>query len=305
MDLDEVRAFVTVVDTGSFKAAATTSGLPRGTLRRRVSALETRVGVALLDRDRTGVSATTPGLKLLRHGRQIIRDADSLFRTLRSLRGTGTHLRFGLPLGMPPEGIHKLVMFTERFFQELSIDLRFSEDPARELMQSVDVAFSFYAPPQAQFVARPVVEMRMGLRASREYLERHGLPKTIDDLRHHRLLAWLGPRNDRTRWPLLRGGALDVEPVFATPDYQLLRQLAIRGAGVAMLPDVNLPDLDPGDRKLVRVLPNLVGGRHHMYMVVPDSMVGSDTFEHLTAGLSRFLSMMVPKTTLEDWVASA
>lgn len=302
MDLDEVRAFVAVIDSGSFKAAASAVSQPRGTLRRRVDSLETRAGMPLLERGRSGVALTEAGAVLLLHGRQMIRDAGALFGALRSLHGGATKVRIGLPLGLPPEGLHKLFAFLERSAPKLRVDLRFSEDPAKELLGAVDFALCFsHQLPHGHLVSKPLVEMREGLRASEAYIKRHGAPQSLAQLREHRLLGWLDPRAETTRWPLLSGGSVEVEPAVASADFQLLRRLAARGSGIALLPDVNLPDLDPEDRKLVRVLGDVVGRKHHLHLVVTEAQLDNKKFEILSEQLRHFLGMVVPAAMIRPW----
>ncbi len=301
MDIDEVRAFVAVAEAGSFKAAASRSGLPRGTLRGRVAALEDRVGATLLDRSRDGVAPTGPGRRLLEHGREMIREADRLFGLLRRLPSLGVRLRLALPLGTPPQGILKLFDFVSRVFPDLEIDMLYCERITPELLTSVDLALSFEAPALPGVRVRPIVEMHMGLRASASYLARHGTPRSPAELAEHRLLTWLGPLA-RDAWPLLDGDWLAIAPSFASPDFQLIRHLAANGTGIALLPDVNLPDLDPEDRKLVRVLPEQIGARHHLFAVKSESSSSSAAFDELLDGLRRFMAMMVPRAALPEWV---
>ena len=73
MDLEELRSFLAVVETGSFLAAATNLGVARATLRRRVDALEARAGVPLLERTARGVTVTEAGSVLMARGRQVVK----------------------------------------------------------------------------------------------------------------------------------------------------------------------------------------------------------------------------------------
>ncbi|KIG11977.1 Transcriptional regulator, LysR family protein [Enhygromyxa salina] len=302
MDLDEVRAFVAVVDSGSFKAASAGIKQPRATLRRRVEALEARVGVPLLERNHAGVSLTNAGSVLVRHGRQMLSDAGALLGMLRGLPVAPSKVRLGLPLGTPPEGLHELCCFFERVAPQVQLELRFSEDPARDLLRSVDVALSFYPPPaNSELVSQPLIAMREGLRASKGYLRRHGTPRSIAELSSHRLLAWCTPNSDVPAWPRHSGGQFEITPAVTSSDYQLLRRLAARGSGITLLPDVNLPDLDPEDAELVPVLADLVGREHYLHVVTTQVLLDSLGFDDMFVKLQRFMSIMLPGNALRDW----
>lgn len=300
MDLDELRAFIAVADNGSFKSAATNSGQPRGTLRRRVSALESRAGVALLNRDRNGVTLTEAGVELVRHGRQTLREAASLMRMLRAVHRQARSVRVGLPLGFPPEGLQMFCSFMDRVLPQMRIEFQLSADPVDQLMDELDVAWSFNPrAPNKQVVTRALVEFRSGLVASEDYLARHGTPTSINELEDHRLLTWVHNEIGRSSWPLLQGGSVEIEPVLASQDFQMIRRAAARDGGIALLPDVNLPRLDPEDHKLVRVLSKEVGHRHRLYVHLHPNLVTRDAeFENLAAMSHRFMSSMVPPAAL-------
>ena len=85
MDLEEFRAFIAVVETGSFLAAATNLNLARATLRRRVDALEARAGVPLLERSARGVVVTEAGSLLASRGRHVLQEASALIASVREI----------------------------------------------------------------------------------------------------------------------------------------------------------------------------------------------------------------------------
>ena len=78
MDLEELRAFLAVADTGSFLTAAKSLRLSRATLRRRIDQLEARAGVLLVDRTRAGATLTEAGSVLATRGRQMVQEASAL-----------------------------------------------------------------------------------------------------------------------------------------------------------------------------------------------------------------------------------
>jgi len=103
MDLEERRAFLDVVETGSFLAAADSLGVSRTTLRRRVEALEARTGVPLLKSTSTGIVLTEAGTVLARRGRIMMQETNALLTTIREVgRAPSGVLRVALPGALPP-----------------------------------------------------------------------------------------------------------------------------------------------------------------------------------------------------------
>ncbi len=76
LDLREVRAFVAVVDTGSFQAAAARLGLSQPTVSQQLQRMESQLGTALLVRDRGGSRPTPAGARLLPHARRLLEAGD-------------------------------------------------------------------------------------------------------------------------------------------------------------------------------------------------------------------------------------
>jgi len=144
MDLEELRAFLHVVEAGSFLAGADALGISRTTLRRRVDALEARVGVPLLESTQQGVVLTDAGRVLFRRGRTLEEEAIALFSSVRDLgRVPSGILRFSLPVGLPPQVLVPLFAGLREAYPALFIEARFSDDPLGESLVGVDVAIHY------------------------------------------------------------------------------------------------------------------------------------------------------------------
>jgi DNA-binding transcriptional LysR family regulator len=289
MDLEETRAFLAVIDHGSFKAAAEKLNQPRATLRRRVESLEVRAGVPLLERSRNGVEATAAGLILARHGRALLRETEALLHALREVddeapRGS---LRVGIPSTMPADAVALVFGLFRAKFPQLRLELRIAGDPVTELLDEVDLALHLGAERSAaRCTTHPLVHLREALYASAGYLDRHGTPQTLEDLSEHVLLAARSGL-DAERWPLLAGGGVAIAPAMHAEDAQLLRRLVGFGFGIALL-----LDMDPGERDddeaLVPVLENEVGRQLTLSVVVPDVLAETPKLRAILAHLQRY-----------------
>lgn len=271
MDLEELRAFLAVADTGSFLTAAKTLHLSRATLRRRIDQLEARAGVALVDRTRLGASLTQAGSVLAARGRLMVQEASALIESVREVGSEPSGvLRVLLPIGLPPHLMTPIIGYVRSRYPRLTFRLQFSEDPIGGLLENIDLAIHFgNSSPSGPWVARELTRVRVWLIASREYLARRGTPRTIEDLAQHDLLAWEYPGDDGRVWPTLRGGTFSVVPVLVARHIHLIRQLAIAGQGIALVPDALMPDPGVPDGDLLPVLPDLVGSQLGVRIVVP------------------------------------
>lgn len=275
MDLDALRAFVSVVETGSLVAGARHARMARATLRRRVDELEASAGVRLLHRAAHGVTVTPAGTVLAERGRTILREARSLLAHVREIGDEPAgELRMVLPVGLPPQFLLPLVGGLRKKFPRLCIRLRFADDPVAGLLDDVDVAVHFGArKPVGPFTSFELVRIREWCVASADYLAKHGKPRRAEDLATHRLLAWDPAESDARQWPLLAGGTLEVEPMIISADIHLLRGMAAHGLGIAFLPDARIPEDRPEGERLQPVLQNLIGRERALRVVVPTSLV--------------------------------
>lgn len=271
MDLEELRAFLVVVETGSFLAAATSLNLSRTTLRRRVDALEARAGVSLLLRTGKGVEPTAAGEVLLRKGRLLTQEASALVSSMRDIGNQPAgELRIVLPVGLPPHVVMPLVGILRARYPRLALHLRLREDPVSRLLDDVDVALHFgEQPPNGPWLSYTLLTIREWLIASASYLGRRGTPRSIDELTRHELLAWQAPGEDARLWPTLSGSRFVVEPSVIATDIHLIRQCVIAGQGIGLVPDARIPDPGLAPGTLVTVLPDIVGRERHLRMLVP------------------------------------
>lgn len=274
MDLEELRAFIAVVEHGSFLGAARSLGTSRTTLRRHVGSLEARAGVPLLENGRHGVAPTEAGHVLVRQGRTMMQEASALIASLREVgqAPSGT-LRVVLPVGLPPHVLTPLFTALRGAYPRLSFHCRFSNDPLNEALADVDITAHFgQDAPRGHWISHVVARVREHLIASRTYLGRRGTPRTIEDLAGHELLAWQAPGEDARVWRTLTGVAFTVEPVLIATDIHLLRSCCLAGAGIALVPDALLPDPGVEADTLLPVLVDVVGQERAVRVSVPAAL---------------------------------
>lgn len=273
MDLEELRAFLQVAESGSFLAAAESLGVSRTTLRRRVGSLEARAGVTLLESTQQGILLTEAGRALARGGEALTEEAEALLASIREVgQEPAGVLRVSLPVGLPPHVLFHLFAALRAAHPRLTVETRFSEDPVAESLAGADLAVHFSeAPPRGSWLSPVLVRLREWLIASSAYLARRGTPRTLEDLAGHEILAWQPPGEDPRAFPLCRGGTFPVEPALVSADIHFLRHCARAGVGLCLVPDAQLPDPDETE-PLVPVLADLIGRDRALRVTVPRAL---------------------------------
>ncbi|TPW28195.1 LysR family transcriptional regulator [Pararhizobium mangrovi] len=258
MDWDDGRLFLTVARAGQMLGAARTLGVNQATLSRRIAALEASLGASLLTRHAHGCELTEDGEALaasLERAEAEFVQAQARFNgSGRTISGT---LRIGAPDGFGVSFLApRLGDFAERH-PHLTIQLVAVPQAFSLSRREADIAVMVGRPEQKRLVARKLTDYTLGLYASRGYAEAHGLPRSPEDLRAHRLVGYVEDLIFSTSlnftdafWPSWRSR---VEISSATGQMEAIRA----GCGIGVLHDyLALPHGD-----LVPVLPALSAKR--------------------------------------------
>lgn len=292
VDLEALRAFLAVVESGSFVSAATLLRSSRASVRRRVDELEASVGTALLSRSEQGATPTRAGELLAKRGRDILRETSSIVASVREVASSAGTLRVALPVGLPPKLLSLCFASVRAAQPSLRLHIRFAEDPVALLLHDIDVAMTFGdAPTEGPWVTRVVVRVPQRLLASPAYLASRGTPRTLDDLTRHELLVWDGPERVASSLPLRGGGTVGVTPLVVSSDLHALRVLASDGLGIAYVVDGGLPVDVAAGAELVPVLDDLVGRERALRVVMP---TGLSEMPRILAALELLRAMSQP-----------
>jgi DNA-binding transcriptional LysR family regulator len=277
LELSWLKALVVTVEHGSFQMAAQKLNISRATLRNRVEALESLVGLPLLVRTIRGVELTDEGAPFLARAQALLAEAAALARFSDECSGeVSGELRIRAPVGVPPL-LHALAISQIRR-RYPGVRIRFDPHPDPTSDVGPDTDFILHFCPRVtrgDFRTVRLASFPARLIASPAYLAQRGTPQGTADLTGHSLLSWVAPSEDGTRWPLLSGGWLAVDPAVCSPDIETVRGLANAGLGIAYVPDADevRPLLAPED--LVPVLPDLVGRQLSLWILMPDARAGA------------------------------
>lgn len=237
--LDELQAFVAVVDTGSLTAAAELLGLTVSATSRTLGRLEDKLQTTLLRRTTRRLELTEEGDTFLQHARAILDSVDAAEEQMAARRAhPAGRLRVD---AATPFLLHVLVPLLESFraqYPAVQLELSSNEGIVDLIEKRTDVAFRIGALKDSTLHARPVGMSRIRVLASPAYLARHGRPKSAEELAQHTLLGFTQPEalND---WPLrgADGERLRIQPAMTALSGETLRHMALAGLGIVCLSD--------------------------------------------------------------------
>jgi DNA-binding transcriptional LysR family regulator len=277
MDLNEAVMFVTVVERGSFTAAARVLGVPKTTLSRKIQALEDRIGSMLLKRTTRRIGLTESGQLYYAHCARLPRVLEEAEAAVVQLSGAPRGwLRVTAPYTLGLQVIVPLVPEFMARYPDVRIDMHLSNEVVDLVASDLDVALRVGALADSTLVARSLGRFSTHVYASPDYLARFGEPLVPADLSHHRALA-LNQHGHRGRytWALSDGAQreeLAVAPVLVMNEPSGLRNAALAGIGLALLPDrLAAPHEDDGT--LQRLLPVWSGPHAELNAVFPRDRV--------------------------------
>lgn len=242
--LTSMRVFVRVVDLAGFAAAARTFDLSTAMVSKHVAALERRLGVPLLARTTRRVAPTEAGLRFHGHCVEILRAVDEAEQEVsaQAQEPVGC-LRITAPVEFGQRHLAPLLPPLLRRHAQLSIYLDLSNRVVDLVEEGLDVAIRIAPALDTALRGRQVTTSRLLLVAAPAYLRRHGTPKSPEALVQHATLSFsLGPGR---HWVLTRHGerrAIDVTPRLLATSSDAVREAALAGAGIAMLPTFLVDD---------------------------------------------------------------
>jgi DNA-binding transcriptional LysR family regulator len=237
--LTSLRAFVKVVELGSFSEAGRQLRLSRSAISKYVADLEQELGVQLLNRTTRHASPNENGQAYFERALSILADLDAADQAVAQAQATPRGLlRVNAPMSFGTLQLGPAIADFMAQYPELRIQLVLSDDQVDPVQDGFDVTLRIADLESSSLIARKIVAIERVICASPLYLERHGVPKHPNDLRSHALLTY-GFLLTGNQWKLSgRDGDHWIQPVWSlcVNNAEVLRDAAIRHRGVALLP---------------------------------------------------------------------
>jgi len=238
----------------------------------RLSAMEKRLGVRLLNRSTRKASLTPEGEIYLERAQRLLAELDEMEALVTGNRGTPRGLlRVNAPLGFGRTVVAPLVSIFTNQYPEVEVQLEVTDRPADLIEHGFDLAIRFGALPDNRINARRVMSNRRFLCASPRYLEKHGVPRTLGDLVKHRCIVHRQNDEPYGVWRFLIDGRTELVKVHAalsSNDGAIVQAWALDDQGIVIRSEWDVAQyLESG--QLQRVLAEFTLPSADLYVYYP------------------------------------
>ena len=274
MDWDKLKIFHAVAEAGSFTSATVILNLSQSAISRQIQSLEDDLKVKLFERHARGLTLTENGEYVYKTAHEVIgklkevetslgdqKDKPTGKITITTVRSFGTHW-------LTPR-----IQEFMKLHPEIEVELIFDDKELDLSTRQADIGIFMRRPKQLNYIQKKLIDINYHIYGSTKYLEKYGIPKTINDLNKHRFISFgkgapspvynpdwalkIGMKDNKKRKPIMK-----VNSVMG-----LL--LAVEsGVGLAALPDY----LVFKSSNLIKVLPKVEGPITEAHFVYPQSL---------------------------------
>ena len=237
--LEDMYLFLRVVETGSITKAAEQMNIAKSAVSKRLSLLEQKLGIKLINRTTRKSSITEAGQRYYQRSKLIVDEVDELnSQTSSSKRALEGTINIAVPLSF---GLTHLTPALDLFLlqhTDLKLKINFSDQKIDIVEEGVDLAFRIGELDNSTLQARKIAPIKHVLCASPEYLTLHGEPKTPNDLHKHKVIKY--GSTDQSGLKFLdqddKEQIVHIEPHILANNGDFLKSLAESSHGITYLP---------------------------------------------------------------------
>lgn len=272
-DLNDLYYFVKVVEHGGFTPAGRALQMPKSKLSRRISALEEKYGVRLLQRSTRHFSVTETGKEFYQHCVAVLVEAEAAREVmLRQHAEPQGMVRMSCPTTLLEYRISELVCRFMAAYPKVQIHLEASNRRVDVLGEGLDIALRVRFPPldNSDLVMRVLAESPQRLVSCPSFLLGRELPKHPADLAGLPSLDWGPPRDHvwHLQGPEGQEARIRHQPRYITDDMTALREAALSGVGMVQLPCMVVEE-DLRQGTLVDIMPGWAPSGGIIHAVFP------------------------------------
>ncbi len=271
MDWDKLRIFHAVAERGSLTHAGDVLHLSQSAVSRQIRALEESLAVTLFHRHARGLILTEQGELLFDATQQMVKRLDATAARIRDSEDEVLgELRVTTTTGFGTLWLAPRLPALYKKYPALKIDLMLEERVLDLPMREADVAIRMKEPTQADLIRKRLMNIRMRLYATPEYLAENGTPHAMNDFSAHRLIC------QHAGTPQVSAGALmvaelmshDIPSTLTVNNYFGVLQAVLSHLGIGVLPDYITEDFP----HLIRVLPDVESAEVPVFLAYPEEL---------------------------------
>jgi DNA-binding transcriptional LysR family regulator len=292
----ELAFFCLLIKQGSLAATARELNLTPPAVSRRLTLLEERLGVRLLNRTTRRISPTNEGEVYFHHAQRILSDIDEMEQLVSSSRAAPKGLlRVNAPLGFGRSYIAPAISKFAKKFPDVDVQLHLTDRPIGLPDDAVDVSIRFGDMPDSRLIAKKIAFNRRLLCAAPAYLKKAGLPNYPHDLTQHQCIVLRQNESAYGNWRLSRGKqaeTIKVQGKLSTNDGEVALGWALDGHGILMRAEWDVAKYLRSGR-LIQVLPEYETPAADVYAVYQERLNLSAKIAYFVEHLREFLGQHV------------
>lgn len=274
ISLEELAAFISVAETGSFTLAAQSIGRDPTILSRRVNHLENHLGVRLLSRTTRRVALTEVGGAYYKRIRALLDDLGNASLEASNLASAPQGLlRISLPVTFGRLWITPLLSGFAKKHPQIKLDVRFTDRLVDLVTEGFDVAIRVGSLRSSSLMAKKIASFKYILAASPAFVSTHGKPDSPEELSKFPCIGFIS-QSFWPEWNLKKNGlhkAIKPDGKLITDNSEAMLIAAIDGVGIALIADW-LAGPAIRSEKLIEVMPGWEAagaGESGIYAVMP------------------------------------
>ena len=294
MDWDKLKIFHAVAEAGSFTSATVILNLSQSAISRQIQSLEEDLKVKLFERHARGLTLTENGEYVFKTAHEVISKLKEVETTL----GDKKHKPSGKlsVTTVVSFGTTWLTPRIQEFMQlnpEIEVELIFDDRELDLSTRQADIGIFMRRPKQLNYIQKKLVDLKYYIYGSNRYLEKNGMPKSINDLNKHKFISFgRGAPSPvyNPDWVLKLGmpEGKKRKPIMKVNSVMGLLLAVETGVGLAALPEYLVSD----SNKVIKVLPKSEGPITEAHFVYPQSLKN-------TARVQAFRNFLFSK--IGDW----
>jgi len=297
----DLSFFHLLASNGSLSAAARELGVTPPAVSKRLSALEARLGVRLINRTTRSMSLTSDGELYFSQAARILTQIEELEQSISNRRSTPKGLiRVHASLGFGRRHIGPALAAFYALYPEVEIQLEISDHPVDLASHAFDLSIRFGTLPDAALHARKIASNRRLLCASPIYLEKHGTPQRLTDLQKHNCIFLRQNETTHGVWSFTNGGReqnIKIRGALGCNDGEVALNWALDGYGILLRAEWDIARYVRSGR-LRLVLEDQTPTRADVYAVYPQQL-------HMSARVRRLIDFLVERFKHIDHLESA
>jgi len=270
-NLNDMMVFLNVAEQGSFTAAANKIGLPKSNISRKISRLEEKLSVKLIERSTRALHLTEIGQVYFQHCQRIFEEMQNAQLCVENLSATPKgKIKLCTSVGAGQELLAKPLADFYRLYPDIELDLKLTNRRVDIVEEGFDLAVRVGESPDSTLLSKKLVTVKLALFSSPAYIEQHSEITSPDQLSDHQCLL-MNSVNDKAIWQLNSQNEqcrVSFTPRIRADDFNVLKTMVINHCGIGLFPEYLCTDeLKQG--LIQRVLPHWTGRTIDIYAIYP------------------------------------